>query len=48
MVGKLRKGKWKKMFSSLSKYLAVLCSGTGIEHQPAVLRNEEFIENIIN
>jgi len=48
MAGKWRKGKWKKMFPAILKYLAGLCNGTGIEHQPAVLRNDEFIENKIN
>jgi hypothetical protein len=35
------------MFSAISKYLAVQCYGTGIEHQLAVLRNDELIVNKI-
>jgi len=31
------------MFSGISKYLALQYSGTGIEQQLAVRRNDEFI-----
>jgi hypothetical protein len=40
----MEKREMEKKFSAISKYLSVLCNGTGIEHQPAVLRNDKFIE----
>jgi hypothetical protein len=44
----MEKKEMETMFSAVSKYLAVQCNGTGIEHQLAVLRKNDFIENKIN
>jgi len=39
----MEKREMQKMFSAISKYLALQYSGTGIEQQLAVRRNDEFI-----
>jgi len=44
----MEKKKMQTKFSAISKYLALQYSGTGIEYQLAVRRNDEFIANKIN